>query len=93
MRKLLESLDSIERDCTSCARRAHTIARADNIQPRILKAASGFERLVGVEPAMFADVSDEELAKYDRFIIELEELGTKQQEILASIKVCRILAP
>ncbi|KAJ7593046.1 BRO1-like domain-containing protein [Mycena floridula] len=86
LRVLLESLDTLERDRTQVVRRAQTLANADDIQPLILKAASGFERLTTVEPVMFETVSDAELVKYDKFIVDLGVFGTKQAEILASIK-------
>ena len=67
--------------------RAQRLAEADNIGPRILKLAAGFERWVAVKPAMFADLSDEELAKYDKFISGIEEGRSKQEGILQDIKV------
>lgn len=43
---------------------------------------------------MFEDILDEELAKYDRFLSELEELKKRQEIILGDIKVrllCNLL--
>lgn len=40
-----------------------------------------------VEPAMFEDVSDEELAKYDKFLKEMDEIEQKQNSILSEIQV------
>lgn len=37
---------------------------------------------------MFADVSDEELAKYDKFIQGIAEGEQKQNELLQDIQVC-----
>lgn len=92
LRILLESLDWLHRDQQQVARRAQTLAKADDIQPRILKAAAGFERLVEVEPAMFEDVSDEELAKYDKFVTEIKDFEQKQVDLLTAIKVRRLPA-
>jgi programmed cell death 6-interacting protein len=63
------------------------VAEADDIQPRILRAASGLERLAEVQPAMFEDISDEELAKYDKFLQEVGENEQKQNGLLADIQV------
>jgi programmed cell death 6-interacting protein len=67
--------------------RAQRLAEADDIGPRILKVATGFARWVDVKPAMFSDLSDEELAKYDKFISGIEEGRSKQEGILQDIKV------
>ena len=53
--------------------RATQLADADDIGPRIMKVATGFERWMDVQPEMFVDVSDEELAKYDKFLHEGHE--------------------
>lgn len=63
------------------------LADADDIRPLITKAASGFERLVEVEPSMFEDISDEQLAKYDKFIQDLTEIEQKENDVLTEIKV------
>jgi programmed cell death 6-interacting protein len=67
--------------------RAQRLADADDIGPRILKVAAGFERWVDVKPAMFGDVSDEELAKYDKFISEIDGGRSKQEALLQDIQV------
>lgn len=63
------------------------LADADNIQPLITQAASGFERLAEVEPSMFEDISDAQLAKYDKFIQDITEIQQKENNVLAEIKV------
>jgi programmed cell death 6-interacting protein len=40
-----------------------------------------------MEPLMFEDASDQELAKYDKFLVELRELEEKQNVVLMDIKV------
>lgn len=87
LRVLLESLDSLHRDLDHCARRVQALAYADDIKPRIHKAAAGFERLTRLKPEMFEDVMDNELSKYDKFIQEIEENSEKQTDILETIKV------
>jgi len=39
-----------------------------------------------MEPLMFEDASDQELAKYDKFLVELRELEEKQNVVLMDIK-------
>ncbi|EGN99169.1 hypothetical protein SERLA73DRAFT_90416 [Serpula lacrymans var. lacrymans S7.3] len=87
LRVLLESLDELFRARKELVERAQRLADGDNVRSKILKAASNFERWVDVQPVMFEDVSDEELAKYDRFIQGLAESQKKQEEILDSLRV------
>jgi programmed cell death 6-interacting protein len=87
LRVQLEKLDVMIRDREQTIMRAQTIARADDIHPRISKAAAGFERLTKVEPIMFEDVQDEELRKYDRFIEEIRESGKRQDVLMSMIRV------
>jgi programmed cell death 6-interacting protein len=87
LRVKLEELDSLSRDRDQLVNRARRLAEADDIQPRILKVARGFERLTDVQPAMFEDVLDDELAKYDRILQDLADLEQKQIAILSDIEV------
>ncbi|CAA7266857.1 unnamed protein product [Cyclocybe aegerita] len=86
LRVKLEELDILHRDCDQLIHRARSLVAADDIQPRILKASSGFERLAEVTPEMFEDVLDEELAKFDKYLVEVAELRRKQTEILEDIQ-------
>jgi len=52
-----------------------------------MKAASGFERLTEVTPDMFEDISDGQLAKFDKFLVEMNEMVRSQNEILGEIQV------
>lgn len=83
----LEELDTLHRDREQLVHRVQSIATNDDIQPRIMKASSGFERLAEVTPAMFEDFLDEELAKYDKFLLEIDEIERKQQGIISEIEV------
>ncbi|KAG2017656.1 pH-response regulator, variant 2 [Coprinopsis cinerea AmutBmut pab1-1] len=87
LRVKLEDLDTLHRDREDLVRRARTLAEIDDVKPRIMKAAAGFEKLAVVQPAMFEDISDEELAKYDKYVQELSELAKRQEHILHEIKV------
>ncbi|KAF8992832.1 ALIX V-shaped domain binding to HIV-domain-containing protein [Cyathus striatus] len=86
LRVKLEELDGLHRERDSLVRRAKQLASADDIRSRIVKVASGFERMTEVQPSMFEDVLDEELAKYDKFVQDLSEIEQKQNVILADIK-------
>lgn len=87
LRVQIEALDDVHRAREQLVRRAQALADADDIRDRVLRVAAGFERLVEVEPAMFEDVSDEELAKYDKFLKEMGEIEQRQNGILSEIQV------
>lgn len=87
LRTRLEDLDALHRDCGDSVRRARARAARDDVEPRILKAAAGFEKLAELDPAMFEDILDEELAKYDRYLVDIEDLGKRIEEALNHIKV------
>ncbi|KIO14576.1 hypothetical protein M404DRAFT_991338 [Pisolithus tinctorius Marx 270] len=84
-RALLESLDDIRKDRSQLVARAQRLVEADDIKPSIISAASNFNRWEEPTPAIFVDVSDAELAKYDRYIQGLAE-GKKKQGILEAIE-------
>ncbi|KAJ3987962.1 BRO1-like domain-containing protein [Lentinula detonsa] len=100
LRSLLETLSDIFTDRENLIKRSETLSAADNITPRIVKTASGLERLAettseaqkeqnrmpGVHPAMFEDVSNDELAKYDKFITWMKKLEGKQEQVVGSIR-------
>lgn len=87
LRVKLEELDTLRRDRNQIVHRAQALGSADNIQQRVMKSSSGFERLAEVTPDMFEDILDEELAKFDKFLIELEDLEKKQNDIIEDIQV------
>ncbi|KAI0783675.1 pH-response regulator [Abortiporus biennis] len=86
LRVLLESLDDVQRSRHEQVIRAKRLADAEDITPRILKAAAGFEQWVEVKPAMLEDVLEEEMMKYEKFRDEIVRGKQKQEELLASIK-------
>ncbi|KAH6913067.1 pH-response regulator [Coprinopsis sp. MPI-PUGE-AT-0042] len=86
LRGKLEDLDMLHRDRDDLVRRARTLAEVDDIRPRVMRAATGFERLTSVQPAMFEDISGEELAKYDKYLQELAEMRKTQEQILQDIR-------
>jgi programmed cell death 6-interacting protein len=87
LRVKLEELDTVHRDCDQLVHRAQSLVAADNIRPRIVKMASGFERLASVTPAMFESILDEELAKFDKYLSELTGMKRKHEELLNEIQV------
>ncbi|KAJ7227152.1 BRO1-like domain-containing protein [Mycena pura] len=88
LRVVLEALDTLHRSQQDFVRRAQSLADADDIHARIVSAASGLEKLAEVKPEMFEDLMDEELAKYDKFLDEVQKAESKQGELLADIERC-----
>lgn len=86
LRGLLESLDDIRRTRDDLVVRAQRRAESDDIRPKVLAAAANLEHGIEMSAVMFEDVSDNELAKYDKFIQGLTEGRKKQEEFLSSIK-------
>lgn len=87
LRGLLESLDDVRFTRGELVSRAQRRGEVDDIKSRIVAAAARLDRDTEITPAMFTDVSDEELAKYDRFIQGLVEGQKKQEGLLEAIKV------
>jgi programmed cell death 6-interacting protein len=87
LRIKLEELDTLHRDCDQVVHRAQSLAAADDVRPRILQIASGFERLASVTPAMFENILDEELVKFDKYWSELTEMKRKHDVLLNDIRV------
>ncbi|KAI9061298.1 pH-response regulator [Trametes sanguinea] len=86
LRGLLEQLDDLSRARRELVARVDRLVSTDDITQRISKAASGMEQWVNVQPAMFEDILDEELSKYDKYRLQLEENGERQEQLLRSIK-------
>ena len=86
LRVLLEQLDDLVRERSQLVSRAQRLADADDISTRIVKEAAGLERWVEVQPSMFEDTLDQELAKYDKFRRDIEDSGVKQTDLLENIK-------
>jgi programmed cell death 6-interacting protein len=91
LRMKLEELDTLHRDCEQLVHRAQTLVGVDDIRPRILKMATGFERLAAVTPAMFENILDEELAKFDKYLSELVGMKRKHENLLNGIQAWCIL--
>jgi len=91
LRTKLEELETLHRDCDQLVHRVQSRVSADDIRPRILKMASGFERLASVTPAMFENILDEELVKFDKYLTELTGLKHKHEDMLNGIQVSCIL--
>ncbi|KAJ3520410.1 hypothetical protein NMY22_g12771 [Coprinellus aureogranulatus] len=86
LRNRLEDLDVLHRDRAHLVRRAKALAEKDDIQERVTKAAAGFEKLAELDAAMFEDILDQELAKYDRYLVDMEEQSKRVEEALEKIK-------
>ncbi|KAI0331883.1 BRO1-domain-containing protein [Cubamyces sp. BRFM 1775] len=86
LRTLLEQLDDLSKTRAEIVARVDRLASSDDITQRIAKAASAMEQWVNVQPAMFEDLLDEELCKYDKYRVQLEENGQKQVEVLDAVK-------
>jgi programmed cell death 6-interacting protein len=84
---VLEQLDDLARERNQLVLRAQRLADADDISPRIVKEAAGFERWAEVQPSMFEDSLDQELAKYDKFQRDIEDGAARQSELLENMKV------
>ena len=66
--------------------RAQRLADADDISTRIQREAAGLEKWAEVQPSMFEDTLDQELAKYDKFRRDIEDSGVRQMELLEKVK-------
>jgi programmed cell death 6-interacting protein len=83
---MLEQLDDLVRERNQLVSRARRLSDADDISARILKEAAGLERWAEVQPSMFEETLDQELAKYDKFRRDMEESAAKQSELLENVK-------
>ncbi|KAL1669364.1 BRO1-like domain-containing protein [Schizophyllum commune] len=86
LRLRLEHLDDLHRELTDYARRAQNLADADDVRPRIVRAAAGFAQLAEVAPVVFEDILDDELAKYDKFLGAVEDGAGRQGAVLEEIE-------
>ena len=87
LRVLLESFDDVHKERKNVVKRAQRLADADDISNRVLEEASKFDQMTDIQPLIFEESSDQELAKYDKFLVEMRELEEKQSTILTDIKV------
>lgn len=87
LRALLEALEDNRQARAQLASRAQRLVEADDIKPRIMREAAGFERWTSVEPAMFEETLDEEISKFDTFKDGIEEGARTQDELLDQLKV------
>ena len=88
LRVLLERLDTIHAERAQIVRRAENRAQDDDIRERIQKAASTTKNnLADMPPAMFENILEEELEKYDQFYEMLKDNEQEQEDILSAIEV------
>ena len=88
LRAPLENLDNVQRARSEIVVAAKRQKDWDDITPRILKDASGFERWVEVKPEMLEDTLEQALSAYEKFRTQLDDSEQKQTELLESIQVC-----
>ncbi|KAI1796839.1 pH-response regulator [Ganoderma leucocontextum] len=86
LRVHLEKLDDLSKVRGELVAKVTRLAGADDITPRILTAAAAMEQWVNVQPAMFEDILDEELAKYDKFRVRLQDDEKQQSELLDAVR-------
>ncbi|KAI0833513.1 BRO1-domain-containing protein [Trametes gibbosa] len=86
LRGLLEQLEDLSKARAELAARVDRFASSDDITQRVAKAASAMEQWVNVQPAMLEDILEEELSKYDKYRIQLEDNGQKQGVLLHSLQ-------
>jgi len=87
LRTKLEELEAFHHERAELVQQVRALEASDDIQPRILRVASGFERLTELRAEMFEDILDEELAKYDVSLREMRTYQQKQGAVIADIKV------
>ncbi|KAI5122282.1 hypothetical protein M0805_002362 [Coniferiporia weirii] len=87
LRVHLEALDDLREGRAQLVHRARRLADADDIRPRIMREAAAIERWTDVEPAMFENMLDQEMNKYEKFRSGVEEGTEKQAELLGLIKI------
>lgn len=86
LRVLLEQLDDLVRERNQLVSRAQRLADADDISARILKEAAALERWTEIQPSIFEETLDQELAKYDKFRRGMEDSAAKQLELMEGVK-------
>jgi len=87
LRIKLEELEAFRRERTELVQQVRALEASDDIQPQILRVASGFEGLAELKAEMFEDTLDEELEKYDVSLREMESYRQKQEVVISDIKV------
>jgi programmed cell death 6-interacting protein len=87
LRRLLESLDDMQRERADTVRRAEQLADADDIRPRIAREAAGVARWTEITPAMFEDTMEDELRKFGKFERDVQRGVTQQREVLQDLTV------
>ena len=87
LRSLLDDLREVYVMLDEVVEQAKATAEVDDIGERVLLVSSGFDKLAEVQPAMFEDILEEELSKYDKFRSQIEELELKHGVIVQKIVV------
>lgn len=91
LRHLLDQLEDLRISRQRIVDRAKRTASTDDIKPRILRHAAGLtkEQWSDIDPAMFGEVIEEALGKYDGFKDDMEENSVSMDDLLETIKVSK----
>jgi programmed cell death 6-interacting protein len=82
-------LDDLRRNRATLVRRAKMRVESDNIRSKILNTAANIERWAEVTPAMFEDIMEQEMRKFEKFQEDLLEQEGEQIGLLDDLKVGR----
>ncbi|KIJ50961.1 hypothetical protein M422DRAFT_158756 [Sphaerobolus stellatus SS14] len=86
LRSYLEALEDSQQARTELVNRIQRVTDADDVAPRFMREASSLARWVEVRPDMFEQAIEEELNKFERYRIDLEENEHRQEEVLNGIR-------
>lgn len=93
LRSCLEDLEDLLSSRVTVLNEAKNLARNDDVRPRILNEAARITSRnpnpgeVVLQPSDFESVFEEEIKKYERFLIEVEDSETEQERLLEEIRV------
>ncbi|KAH8826651.1 pH-response regulator [Flagelloscypha sp. PMI_526] len=87
LRGCLEELDRVHEQCDDLVYRARLLQEADDIETKVIQEAEGLSQLTVIRPALFEDLLDKELSKYDRFLRPVKDLQETHADILERISI------
>ncbi|KAF8656828.1 hypothetical protein AX16_002376 [Volvariella volvacea WC 439] len=86
LRSLLDTIQDFHKSLDDIIDRAKLTEEVDDIHDRILRVADGYEKLAEVHPALFEDIMDEELSKYDKFIKEIDDIQQRRENTISEVR-------
>lgn len=89
LRASLEDLDDLINLRSLYLTEARQISAADDVRPAVLQAATKLAHggTGDVKPEAFESIFDKSLEKYDKVRREMQDAGTKQDQLLDQIRV------